>query len=242
MEKKLATATFWANGIRMGLELGRYEDGRLAITGECEGAIGQCQDSIALEAGDDSEELNAVLTIWEENHLKVTPDSIFDRAAELIRGLNGKRLGDAPDVDDAPDIGGDIFDSRDAVKRLEIYRAAVIQIGIPDDEADSFDQGEKWPASAPDDLTAEESEIVEEFLKVRSLCDEGENYSEDWSFGATVIAESYFTEYAEDLCKDIGDVPDDIPGYLAIDWEKTAENLKVDYTEIEYDGDTYLVR
>lgn len=241
MDKKIATATFWANGIRMGLELRRYDDGRFAMTGKCEGAVGQCLDSIADEAGDASEELNTVLTIWEENHLKVTPDSIFDRTANLLDGLHGQRLGEVPDVDDAPEIGGDIFDSRDAIKRLEIYRAAVILIGIPESVVDTFDNGENWPAEAPEP-TDEDSVIIDEFLAVRRLCEEGENYAPDWQYGETVIAESYFTEYAQDMLKDTGELPQEIPGYVAIDWEQTAANIKVDYTEIEYDGDTYLVR
>ena len=242
MDKKIATATFWANGIRMGLELRRYDDGRFAMSGECEGAVGQCLDSITNEAGEDSEELNTVLTIWEENQLKVTPDSIFDRAAALIEGLNGQRLGEVPDVDDAPEIGGDIFDSRDAIKRLEIYRAAVILIGIPESVVDTFDNGENWPDEAPEHLTENESAIIDEFLAVRALCQEGENYAPDWHYGETVIATHYFTEYAQDMLKDTGELPREIPGYVAIDWEQTAANLKVDYTEIEYDGDTYLVR
>jgi hypothetical protein len=145
-----------------------------------------------------------------------------------------------PDFDDAPEIGGDIIDSRDVIKALEIYRAAVIVLGIPESEVDTFTH-ENWPESAPEDMGDDET-TVDAFLELRAFNDKGENYAPDWTYGATIIAESYFTEYAEELCKDIGDVPQDLPGYLAIDWNKTAENLKVDYTEIEYDGNTYLVR
>lgn len=66
-------------------------------------------------------------------------------------------------------------------------------------------------------------------------------WESDW-FPGYLIAESYFTEYAEDLCKDIGDIPKNIPSYIEIDWKKTAENLKVDYSEIEIDSTAYLYR
>jgi hypothetical protein len=33
-----------------------------------------------------------------------------------------------------------------------------------------------------------------------------------------------------------------LPDWIVIDWDATADNLKVDYTEVEFDGVTYLVR
>jgi hypothetical protein len=29
---------------------------------------------------------------------------------------------------------------------------------------------------------------------------------------------------------------------IAIDWEKTADNMRVDYGSVDYDGTTYLYR
>lgn len=240
-EQTIITSLFWINGFRTNIELARYDDGRLALTGEHDGHAGQCQYAIEVEAGDVSDELNAVLTIWEENHLKVTPDSIFDRCKALLAELDGQRIGDTPDLDDAPEIEGDVIDSRDVIKALEIYRQAVIVLGIPESEVDTFTH-ENWPVSAPEDMDSDDEAVIDEFLALRDFHDAGEGYAGDWTFGATIIAESYFTEYAKEMCEDIGDLPRDLPGYLAIDWEKTAENLKVDYTEIEYKGETYLVR
>jgi len=68
-----------------------------------------------------------------------------------------------------------------------------------------------------------------------------EQWRGDW-YPAYLIRETYFTEYAEDLVKDIADLPRDIPNYIVIDWEATAENLKADYTAIEYGNVTYLYR
>lgn len=66
--------------------------------------------------------------------------------------------------------------------------------------------------------------------------------SSEWVYGLGLIGESYFTEYVEEMLKDIGDLPSDIPHYIAIDWEETADNIRVDYSEVEYDGETYLFR
>lgn len=58
------------------------------------------------------------------------------------------------------------------------------------------------------------------------------------------IYEDYFTEYCQSLCEDIGDVPHDLPNYIRdnIDWSGVADDLRVDYSEIEYEGRTYLYR
>lgn len=68
------------------------------------------------------------------------------------------------------------------------------------------------------------------------------DYVEDWKYGAEFIAEEYFTEYVEDMLIDCGTIPRDLPDYIAIDWEETAENLKVDYVDAEFNGVTYYVR
>lgn len=90
-------------------------------------------------------------------------------------------------------------------------------------------------------LDLSDDDDAEELKSLRRLAEEGESCSE-WRDGACLIREDYFTEYCEELCKDIGDVPRNIPAYLVIDWEATADNLRMDYSEIEYDDVTYLVR
>jgi hypothetical protein len=75
------------------------------------------------------------------------------------------------------------------------------------------------------------------------LCGDGgdEQWRGEW-FPITLISEDYFTEYAKELVQDIGDLPRDIPSYLEIDWDATAENIKVDYSIVEIAGDTYYYR
>lgn len=81
----------------------------------------------------------------------------------------------------------------------------------------------------------------EELLALLELADEGETCG-DWHHGATLIHEDYFTDYCVQLVQDIGDLPHNIPGYLVIDWEATADNLRQDYTSIDFGGVTYFVR
>lgn len=57
-----------------------------------------------------------------------------------------------------------------------------------------------------------------------------------------LIRDSYFVEAMQELVQDIGDLPEDIPGYLVIDWDATAGNLRADYSSVEFDGITYWYR
>lgn len=54
-----------------------------------------------------------------------------------------------------------------------------------------------------------------------------------------MINDSYFVEYCEELVKDIGDMPKKIPGYIVIDWDATADNLKTDYNSVDFEGVTF---
>lgn len=60
----------------------------------------------------------------------------------------------------------------------------------------------------------------------------------------TLIAESYFVDYCEELVKDIGDLPTNLPGYLEnnINWQGVADDLKVDYNSVTLDGTDYYTR
>lgn len=123
----------------------------------------------------------------------------------------------------------DVLDSRDIIERIDELEK---ELGID-------------PETVINDMTEEEMgdnpELYEELETLRSLASDGENYS-DWKHGATLIRESYFTDYAQELCEDCGYIPKDFPFFIAIDWEKTAKNIQSDYSSIEYDGITYYIR
>ena len=63
----------------------------------------------------------------------------------------------------------------------------------------------------------------------------------EWAYGAHFIAEEYFTEYVKEMLNDCGTIPRDLPDYVAIDWEETADNLKCDYADAEFNAVSYYV-
>lgn len=131
------------------------------------------------------------------------------------------------------DNSEDVIDSRDVTARIEEL------------EGERDAANEDAPAVDDDGLTAwdrDNSEDAAELKALKALADEAEGYAPDWTYGAALIRESYFVEYCQDLLEDIGDLPKDLPSYIEIDWEATARNLKVDYTEVDFDGVPYLVR
>lgn len=68
-----------------------------------------------------------------------------------------------------------------------------------------------------------------------------EQWRGDW-YPITLINESCFVEYVEEMLADCGDIPSNIPDYVVIDWEATARNIKVDYSEVDIAGRTYFYR
>jgi len=83
---------------------------------------------------------------------------------------------------------------------------------------------------------------LQEYKTLKEFASEFEDYCEDYIYGAGAIHENYFTEYCMEMLADCGELPAEIPDYIAINEEATAENLKADYTEIDFDGQTYFVR
>ena len=86
-----------------------------------------------------------------------------------------------------------------------------------------------------DELDTEEKEELKELKNLK------EEVSE-WRDGNQLIPENDFVRYCQDLCEEIGDLPKDLPAYIVVDWEKTSDNIRQDYSEIEYQGETYLYR
>ncbi len=51
-------------------------------------------------------------------------------------------------------------------------------------------------------------------LKLLQALEEEANGAENWQYGVMLIRDSYFTEYAKELCRDIGDLPKELPWYI----------------------------
>lgn len=82
----------------------------------------------------------------------------------------------------------------------------------------------------------------DELIALKKLAEQCEGYG-DWAHGETLIRESHFKEYAQQLAEDIGRYT---PGgdwpLNCIDWEQAAKELAYDYTEVDFDGVAYLMR
>ena len=137
------------------------------------------------------------------------------------------------------------LDTRD----LEIEREDLKQ-EILNDFLEVFPQYEDMTDTF-EDIRLDEEEIEswkdnwQTELEVIEAINELENsVGSEWSYGVTLIDEDDFEDYCEELVSDIGDLPKDLPSYISnnIDWEGVAEDLKVDYTEVEFRGTTYLYR
>ena len=84
-----------------------------------------------------------------------------------------------------------------------------------------------------------QSEYQEELDELNDLESEvGDNFMH----GETLIDEDDFVEYVQDLAEDMGATAGDDHSWLVIDWEATADNVKMDYSSCEYQGTTYLFR
>lgn len=139
----------------------------------------------------------------------------------------------------------DIIDSRDVIARIEEL----------EEEREEFldsrvgDRGEEHEASIDDahdaalDLEDWEAESGAELRALKSLADEAEGYASDWHHGETLVRDSYFEEYAQELAEECGmlEGADKWP-LTCIDWEQAARELQQDYTAVEWDGVTYWVR
>lgn len=77
-------------------------------------------------------------------------------------------------------------------------------------------------------------DLMEDLIECVDLLDDLPNDD-----SVTLINSDIFVEYIRELCIDIGDVSRNLPNYISIDWERTAENLMNDYGEIEVYDTTY---
>ena len=94
--------------------------------------------------------------------------------------------------------------------------------------------------ASPSVLDEDESR---ELVALRALAAEGESLS-DWQYGETLIRDSYFTEYAQELADDLGYTGqhDVTWPFTCIDWERAARELRMDYTALDFDGVTFWAR
>lgn len=116
-----------------------------------------------------------------------------------------------------------ILDTRDIQSRIEYLEEMKASEGdVPEGNA----------------LDEDEEEELRILLELR----EEVNGIADWYGGEALINESYWEDYCQELVSDIGDLLKNLPSYLVIDWEATANNLAQDYSTVDFNGTSFYVR
>lgn len=141
---------------------------------------------------------------------------------------------------DAINNGANIIDSRDIIARLDELQS---ERDSATDEAENADSEGAWKTEDGTDVSDSWDEDQEaEYQTLKALADECEGYG-DWAHGETLIRDTYFKTYAQDLAEDIGAISQSAQWpNNCIDWEQAADELKADYMQVEFDGVYYWMR
>lgn len=133
-----------------------------------------------------------------------------------------------------------LLDSRELVERRDelLEEKGVADLEV-DDDIDE-DEANTEVLDAVGKLNGFTEEQQDELDELESVISEiGEDNAD---CGVTLIPESEFVEYVDELLRDCGELPQDFPHYIVIDWEATADNIKQDYSTLSFERVTYLYR
>lgn len=137
----------------------------------------------------------------------------------------------------------DCIDTRDLIEKRDELKQQILDSFLEtfehyEDQTDDFD-----------DILFEEEEIQswkedweDELKEIKEIDKIEYELGSEFDYGVTLVHEDYFEEYTEELLIDCGYISKDFPSWIEIDWEATANNVKQDYTEVEYQGETYYGR
>ena len=148
-----------------------------------------------------------------------------------------------------------ILDTRDLQKRLEeleglrnALQSAIAELDAhklkerPEDEdgQDEYDDDMLDLERAVNDCHLDFGEEEEsELAELETMRDE----ISEWRHGETLIRDDYFEDYAMQLAEDIGIIKRSMPWPTChIDWAEAASALQMDYSTVDYQGETYWYR
>ncbi|WP_408953162.1 hypothetical protein [Lysobacter sp. Hz 25] len=151
----------------------------------------------------------------------------------------------------APSNTDDVIDSRDVIERIEELESELGAVhGAQTESRETNLEFEEWLLAVRADASPahenEHNREVEELQELRSLADQCDHVS-DWVHGETLIRESHFTDYIEQLIDDCYEMPKEMKSggwpwrHVSFDFEAAAEEAKVDYSEVTFWGETYLI-
>lgn len=136
-----------------------------------------------------------------------------------------------------------ILDTRELIETREELKQQVL-----DSFLENFPHYEEMTESFEDILFGEEEieswgeDWLDEIDQIFCIDEIEDEIGSEFDFGVTLIPEDDFTDYVTDLLEELGYISKDFPSWIEIDWEETADNVRQDYSEIEYEGKTYLYR
>jgi hypothetical protein len=136
------------------------------------------------------------------------------------------------------DLTADMLDVRDIIARLEELR----------EDRDDFSGTETF-IEGPEGWAGKYPEDADELATLEAILDDlkGNGGDEQWEgswYPVTLIRDSYFIEYAQELAEDIGCYTQKATAWphSCIDWEKAARELQYDYSSVEINDITYWYR
>lgn len=137
----------------------------------------------------------------------------------------------------------DVIDLHDVIARVEGLREEREAIAENGTDCES-----EYDAAIRENLKTWDAENGEELATLEALLAEckgaggDEQWEGDW-YPVTLVRDSYFEDYAQELADDIGAINTEI-GWPnnCIDWGRAARELQQDYTSVEFDDVTYWTR
>jgi hypothetical protein len=131
------------------------------------------------------------------------------------------------------ETGAKYIDIREVIARVEqlevLRQPGPVDTGNPDDAEE-----------AQDDLFAELAKLEALLADLKGYGGD-EQWRGDW-YPVTLISDDAFVDYCQESLEDWGVISKELPSFVEIDWEKTADNMRVDYGTVDFDGVEYLYR
>jgi len=134
------------------------------------------------------------------------------------------------------------LDTRDLEKRIEELQ----------EEFDSTPFGGNYEADLLSQILSKtpkewligiDIENVNELIALVRLREDVKDATSEWDYGAQLIPLENFKEYALELAEECNMIPKNFGWPInCIDWDFAARELKADYSKVEFNGISYLVR
>ena len=167
------------------------------------------------------------------------------QANKLNTSLNKERVNNMNTLTNVSLKATEVIDTRDIVELIAEVENKITEL---ESEIDDLNEDSEDFETNEDTLKNELAEIQAELESYQVDLEMLENIKDEvgseFEYGEQLIRDDYFTEYQKEMLIDCGTLPNDLPWFIEnnIDWDAVAEDLKVDYSEIEIEGETYHFR